>query len=62
MLGAYRVLRAASETDVRSLLEEARLRQGIDPDPIAAFRQSGYAARVASVAALAAVTRGYPGA
>ncbi len=62
VLGAYRVLRAAFETDVRPLLAEARIRQGLDPDPIAAFRQSGYAERVASERALATVTSGYPGA
>jgi L-rhamnose isomerase/sugar isomerase len=62
VLGAYRVLRAAFETDVRPLLAESRARMGLDPDPIAAFRQSGYAERVASERALATVTSGYPGA
>ena len=62
VLGAYRVLRAAFETDVRPLLAEARTRQGFDPDPIAAFRRSGYAERVASERAIATVTSGYPGA
>lgn len=62
VLGAYRVLRAAFETDARPLLEEARVRRGLDPDPIAAFRQSGYAERVASERAIATITSGYPGA
>lgn len=62
VLGAYRVLRAAFETDVRPLLAEVRRRIGLDPDPIAAFRQSGYAERVASERAVATVTSGYPGA
>ena len=62
VLGAYRVLRDAFETDVRPLLAEARRQQGLDPDPIAAFRQSGYAERVASERAIATVTSGYPGA
>ncbi len=62
VLGAYRVLRDAFETDVRPLLAEARARQGLDPDPIAAFRRSGYAERVASERALTSVTSGYPGA
>jgi L-rhamnose isomerase/sugar isomerase len=62
VLGAYRVLRAAFETDVRPLLAEARVRQGLDPDPIAAFRQSGYAERVTSERATVVVTSGYPGA
>src|SRR3989449_2799711 len=47
VLGAYRVLQAAFETDVRPLLSEVRVRQGLDPDPIGAFRASGYAERVA---------------
>jgi L-rhamnose isomerase/sugar isomerase len=62
VLAAYRVLRAAFETDVRPLLAEVRARQGRDPDPIAAFRQSGYAQRVARARATVAVTSGYPGA
>ena len=43
VLGAYRVLQAAYETDVRPLLAEVRIRQGRNPDPIAAFQSSGYA-------------------
>jgi L-rhamnose isomerase / sugar isomerase len=62
VLGAYRVLQAAYETDVRPLLAEARVRQGIDPDPIAAFRSSGYAEHVARERIAAATSSGYPGA
>ena len=62
VLGAYRVLRDAFETDVRPLLAEARVQMGLDPDPIAAFRQSGYAERVAQERATVAVGSGYPGA
>ncbi|HEU5201126.1 MAG TPA: L-rhamnose isomerase [Ktedonobacterales bacterium] len=62
VLGAYRVLRDAFETDVRPLLAEARRQMGLEPDPIAAFRQSGYAERVARERAIATVTSGYPGA
>ena len=62
VLAAYRVLRDAFETDVRPLLAEARTLMGLDPDPITAFRQSGYAERVASERALATVMSGYPGA
>src|SRR5713101_4652608 len=62
VLGAYRVLQAAFETDVRPLLSEFRTRQGAEPDPIAAFRASGYAARVARERAASAMTSGYPGA
>src|SRR5207237_6416562 len=45
VLGAYRVLQAAYETDVRPLLAEVRSREGIDPDTIAASRSRGYAER-----------------
>jgi L-rhamnose isomerase/sugar isomerase len=60
VLAGYRTLQDAYETDVRPLLAEIRRRQGLDPDPIAAFRQSGYAARVASERASVAVASGYP--
>src|SRR5258706_694490 len=67
VLGAYRVLQAAYETDVRPLLAQARVRQGRDPDPIAAFRASGYAERVSGERASIRVaptqaSSGYPGA
>ncbi len=62
VLGGYRVLQAAFETDVRPLLAEARVRQGRQPDPIAAFRASGYAERVAQERATTATSSGYPGA
>jgi L-rhamnose isomerase / sugar isomerase len=62
VLAAYRVLQGAYETDVRSLLTEARIRQGRDPDPIAAFRASGYTERVAQERVATATGSGYPGA
>lgn len=62
VLQAYRVLQEAFETDVRPLLAEFRARQGRDPDPITAFRASGYAERVASERAASALSSGYPGA
>ncbi len=62
VLAAYRELQAAYETDVRPLLAEVRLRQGLDPDPIAAFRASGYAERIARERGSASVSSGYPGA
>jgi L-rhamnose isomerase/sugar isomerase len=62
VLGAYRVLQAAFETDVRPLLSEFRTRQGLDTDPIVAFRASGYAERVARERIAAATSSGYPGA
>jgi L-rhamnose isomerase / sugar isomerase len=63
VLGAYRVLQTAFETDVRQLLSAFRQSQGCEPDPIAAFRASGYADQVALVR-LDAVGGGggYPGA
>ena len=62
VLQAYRVLQAAFETDVRPLLAEFRVRQGCDPNPIAAFRTSGYAERVASERTASPLSSGYPGA
>lgn len=62
VLGAYRVLQVAYETDVRPLLAEVRVRQGCDPDPIKAFRASGYAERVAHERVASATSSGYPGA
>ena len=48
VLMAERTLKSAYESDVRPLVAEARLRSGAAADPIAAFRSSGYRARVAS--------------
>ncbi len=62
VLEAYRVLQAAYETDVRPLLSEFRVRQGCDPDPIASFRASGYAERVARERGAVTTSSGYPGA
>src|SRR2546421_345695 len=62
VLGAYRVLQTAYETDVRPLLSEVRVRQGRNPDPIAAFRASGYAERVAQERVTQTVGSGFPGA
>jgi L-rhamnose isomerase / sugar isomerase len=62
VLAGYRELQAAYETDVRPLLAESRRRLGIDPDPIAALRASGYSEQVARERATAVVSSGYPGA
>ncbi len=62
VLGAYRVLQAAFETDVRPLLAEVRQCQGLAPDPIAAFRASGYAECAARERVATTVGSGYPGA
>ncbi len=62
VLAGYRELQAAYETDVRPLLAEVRRRQGLDPDPIAALRASGYVEQVARERAGVPVRSGYPGA
>lgn len=63
VLEAYRVLRDAFEIDVRPLLAEARSRMGIAPDPIAAFRASGYAEKIARERQQTSMkASGYPGA
>jgi L-rhamnose isomerase/sugar isomerase len=46
VLGANAVLMDAYNTDVRPLLAEARAAQGSAPDPLAAYRASGYAERI----------------
>ena len=43
VLGAHGVLMDAYNTDVRPLLAELRTSQGLDPDPMGAYRASGYA-------------------
>ncbi|MCE7079315.1 L-rhamnose isomerase [Streptomyces sp. ST2-7A] len=46
VLGANAVLMDAYNTDVRPLLAELREERGMDPDPIAAYRRSGWAERI----------------
>lgn len=48
VLGAHRVLTDAFETDVRPLLAQVRLEMGLDSDPLAALRASGYEQKVAA--------------
>ncbi len=47
VLGANGLLMDAYNTDVRPLLATVREQLGVDPDPIAAFKASGYAEKVA---------------
>lgn len=47
VLGAYRVLADAFETDVRPLLAEVRTEMGLHPDPIAALHESRYEQHIA---------------
>ncbi|MDZ4859385.1 MAG: L-rhamnose isomerase [Candidatus Hydrogenedentes bacterium] len=42
IVAAEEMLQDAYQTDVRPLLAQVRIELGIDPDPIAAFRASGY--------------------
>ncbi|WP_330465049.1 L-rhamnose isomerase [Streptomyces longwoodensis] len=46
VLEANAVLMDAYNTDVRPLLAEVREEMGLDPDPIAAYRRSGWAERI----------------
>jgi L-rhamnose isomerase/sugar isomerase len=48
VLAANAVVMDAYNTDVRPLLAEVRSELGLDPDPVAAYHRSGYAARIAS--------------
>jgi L-rhamnose isomerase/sugar isomerase len=48
VLGANAVLMDAYNTDVRPLLAGLRTELGLDPDPMAAYARSGYAARIAA--------------
>jgi L-rhamnose isomerase/sugar isomerase len=61
VLEANRTLVDAFETDVRPLLAEARRRRGLDPDPVAALRRSGYVERAARERGRSTVGSGYPG-
>jgi L-rhamnose isomerase / sugar isomerase len=46
VLGANAVLMDAYNTDVRPLLREVREEQGLNPDPLAAYRASGWQERI----------------
>jgi L-rhamnose isomerase / sugar isomerase len=46
VLAANAVLMDAYNTDVRPLLAEVRTEMGLDPDPIAAYRASGWAEKI----------------
>jgi L-rhamnose isomerase/sugar isomerase len=62
VLGAYRVLAEAYETDVRPLLAQVRIEMELELDPIAAYRASDYPARVAQERGSAEGSGGgYPG-
>jgi len=44
---ANRVVMAAYELDVQPLLNKVRVEMGLQPDPIVAYRESGYARKIA---------------
>jgi len=46
VLGANEILMDAYHTDVRPLLREHREELGLDPEPVAAYRRSGYAEKI----------------
>ena len=46
VLGANAVLMDAYNTDVRPLLAEVRADAGLDPDPVAAYKRSGYQEKI----------------
>jgi L-rhamnose isomerase/sugar isomerase len=46
VLSAHEVLMDAYNADVRPLLAELRIEQGLDPDPMAAYRRSGYQEKI----------------
>ena len=59
VLGAHRVLLDAFETDVRPLLARLREKIGVEPDPVEAFRRSGYAERLADERGTTSVESAY---
>ncbi len=62
VLGAYRVMQDAYETDVRPLLVQVRDEMGVPADPIAAYRADDYAQKVAQERGSGvAGSSGYPG-
>lgn len=60
VLGAYRVLADAFDTDVRPVIEQVRAELDLAVDPIAALHESGYEKKVADERGLAEGGGGYP--
>ena len=46
IIDAEEILKRAYNTDVRPLLEQVRIEMGLEPNPLQAFRNSGYMDRV----------------
>jgi len=64
VVGAENILLEAFQTDVRPLLARVRQEMGLAPDPLAAYRASGYYERIVQERAGAEISEGagYPGA
>ncbi|NPV08077.1 MAG: L-rhamnose isomerase [Anaerolineae bacterium] len=62
IVAAEETLRAAYDTDVRPLLAQVRVEMGLEPDPLAAYRASGYQERIAKERGTAGGGSGYQGA
>ncbi len=55
---AENILQDAFQTDVRPILATVRQEMGLDPDPLAAYRRSGYAEKIATERGLTGVAEG----
>lgn len=59
VLGAHQLLTDAFRSDVRPLLAQVRAELGVPPDPLAAYRASGYEAKIASARGVSATSGGF---
>ncbi|HEX2916068.1 MAG TPA: L-rhamnose isomerase [Chloroflexia bacterium] len=59
VLAAHRILTDAFRTDVRPLLEQVREEMGLEPDPLAAYRASGYEEKIRQERGMAATSGGF---
>ncbi len=64
LVAAEELLQDAYQTDVRPLLAQVRVEMGVDPDPLRAFRASGYLDKIRKTrtrSSAASLSSGYPG-
>jgi L-rhamnose isomerase/sugar isomerase len=59
VLEAHRILNDAYRTDVRPLLAQVREELGLDADPIAAYKASGYEAKIREQRGTATASGGF---
>lgn len=59
VIAAHQVLNDAFRTDVRPLLQQVRTEMGVPADPLAAYRASGYEAKIAAERGTAQQAGGY---